>query len=453
MAEDFDVIVIGSGSAATGAAFGCRRAGWRVAVIDSRPFGGTCALRGCDPKKVLVGAAEALDRVRALDGRGLRPEGARIEWSDLMRFKRGFTAPVPQSKEQAFVKAGIATFHGRARFVGRTSIQVDATVLSGKHVVIAAGARPADLGIPGAEHAITSEQFLELDALPSRLAFLGGGYISFEFAHVTARAGAHPVILHRGARPLEHFDHDLVALLLRRTREVGIDVRLQAEATAIEKARDGFVIRTTGDAGAVTADLVVHGAGRVPDIDDLALDVAGVERGRRGVKVNEFLQSASNPAVYAAGDSAESGPRLTPVAGYQGDTVAANLLQGNKRRPDYTGVASVVFTVPPLAAVGLKEDDARNAGQQLRVKYQDTSGWYASRRIGETCSGFKTIVEEPTGRILGAHLLGHNADELVNLFALAIRKRLTISDMKDVIYAYPTHSSNAAYMFSSPVSP
>jgi glutathione reductase (NADPH) len=446
VAEDFDVIVVGTGSAASAAAFGCRRAGWRVAVVDSRPFGGTCALRGCDPKKVLVGAAEALDRVRALDGRGLRPDGARMEWGDLMRFKRDFTAPVAQSKEQAFAKAGIATHHGQARFVGRTSIQVDATVLSGRYVVIAAGARPADLGIPGAEHAITSEQFLELDVLPARLAFLGGGYISFEFAHVAARAGAYPVILHGGARALEHFDPDLVALLVRRTREVGIDVRLKAEVAAIEKARDGFVIRTRADAGMVTVDLVVHGAGRVPDIDDLALDAAGVERTHRGVKVNEFLQSVSNPAVYAAGDAAASGPPLTPVAAYEGDIVAANLLQGNKLRPDYTGVPSVVFAVPPLAAVGLTEDDGKNAGQ-FRMKYEDTSSWYASRRIGETCSGFKTIVEEATGRIVGVHLLGHNADELVNLFALAIRKRLTISDMKDVIYAYPTHASNVAYMF------
>ena len=447
MAEDFDVIVIGTGSAASAAAFGCRRAGWRVAVIDSRPFGGTCALRGCDPKKVLVGAAEALDRVRALDGRGLKPDNGRIDWGSLMRFKRSFTAPVPRSKEQAFAKAGIAPFHGMARFVGRTSIEVDGTVLSGRHVVIAAGARPADLGIPGAEHVVTSEQFLELDVLPSRLAFLGGGYISFEFAHVAARAGAHPVILHRGVRPLENFDRDLVALLLRRTREVGIDVQLRAEVTAIEKARDGFVLRTTGDPGMVTADLVVHGAGRVPDIDDLGLDAAGVERTHRGVKVNEFLQSVSNPAVYAAGDAAASGPRLTPVAAYEGDIVAANLLQGNKHRPNYTGVPSVVFTVPPLASVGLNEDDGKNAGQ-FRMKYEDTSSWYASRRIGETCSGFKTIVEEPTGRIVGVHLLGHNADELVNLFALAIRMKLKVSDMKDVIYAYPTHASNVAYMFS-----
>ena len=447
MAESFDLVVIGTGSAASSAASRCRKAGWRVAIVDSRPFGGTCALRGCDPKKVLVGAAEALDRLDGLEGRGVRQDGARIEWRDLMRFKRTFTEPTPRAREEGFAKAGIAAYHGRARFVGSTSVRVGETVLDTRHVVIATGARPADLGIPGAEHAITSDQFLELDELRSRLVFLGGGYISFEFAHVAARAGARPTILHRGTRPLAGFDPDLVDLLVRRSREVGIDVRLRTEVTAIEKGAGGFVVRATRDPGAVTADLVVHGAGRVPEIDDLDLEAAGVERGRRGVKVNEFLQSASNPAVYAAGDAAEGGGLpLTPVAGLEGKIVAANLIEGNRHRPDYSGVPSVVFTVPPLAAVGLKEDDARKAGLKFRVTHQDTSGWYASRRIGETCSGFKTIVEEPTGRILGAHLLGHNADEIVNLFALAIRKGLTPADLKETLYAYPTHASNVPYM-------
>jgi glutathione reductase (NADPH) len=232
MSEDFDLVVIGTGSAASAAASRCRQAGWRVAVADSRPFGGTCALRGCDPKKVLVGAAEALDRIHGLGGRGLRQDGARIEWSDLMRFKRSFTEPVPRAREDGFAKAGIAAYHGRARFIGRTSVQVGESVLAARYVVIAAGARPADLAIPGAEHAITSDQFLELAELPTRVVLLGGGYISFEFAHVAARAGARPTILHRGPRPLVSFDPDLVDLLLMRTREVGIDVRLQAEVTA-----------------------------------------------------------------------------------------------------------------------------------------------------------------------------------------------------------------------------
>jgi len=446
MAETFDVVVIGTGSAASTAAGECRKAGWRVAVIDSRPFGGTCALRGCDPKKVLVGAAEARERLEDMKGRGLHAGGARIDWPELMRFKRTFTLPVPKAREDEFVKAGIAAYHGRARFKSRTTVGVGEVVLEGRYIVIASGARPADLHIPGAEHVLTSEQFLELDDLPPTVAFLGGGYISFEFAHVVARAGAKATILHRGARPLGRFDPDLVELLLERTREAGITVHLRTEAKSIHEDGRRLVVRAAGEASAIQADLVVHGAGRVPEIDDLDLAVAGVESGPRGVKVNEFLQSVSNPNVYAAGDAADSGPPLTPVAGMEGEIVARNLLGGNRHRPDYSGVASVVFSVPPLAAVGLGEEEARAAGLSIRVVHQDTSRWYSSRRIGETCSGFKTIVEEPSGVLLGAHVLGHHAEELVNLFALAIRKRLTAADLKAVPYAYPTVGSNVRYM-------
>jgi glutathione reductase (NADPH) len=162
--------------------------------------------------------------------------------------------------------------------------------------------------------------------------------------------------------------------------------------------------------------------------------------------VNDFLQSVSNPAHYAAGDAAEGGPPLTPVAGMEGTMAALNLLEGNRHRPDYSGVPSVVFTVPPLARVGLGEDEARKAGLDVRVKHEQTSGWHSSRRIGETCSGFKTIVNAQTREIVGAHLLGHNADEVINLFALAIRKRLTAADLEHVIYAYPTHCSTIPYM-------
>lgn len=446
MAENFDLVVIGTGSAASTVASRCRKAGWQVAIVDSRPFGGTCVLRGCDPKKVLVGAAEAVDWSHRLEGRGTRNR-VRIEWTDLARFKRTFTDPIPAKREESFAKAGIVARHGRARFVGPTAVQVGDAVLAARHVVIAAGARPADLGIPGAEHAITSEQFLDLAALPGRIVFMGGGYVSFEFAHVAARAGAQVTILHRGPRPLVGFDADLVERLVRCSLEIGIDIRVATEVRGIEKGSKGFTVLASGATPRFQADLVVHGAGRVPDIDDLGLEAADVERERRGVKVNEFLQSISNPAVYAAGDAAQTaGLPLTPVAGYEGRIVAANLLEGNRHRPDYSGVPSVVFTIPPLAAVGLKEEEARKAGLNVRVTHLDTSGWYSSRRIGETCSGFKVLVEDGTGRILGAHLLGPSADELVNVFALAIRKGLTAEDLKEMLFAYPTHASDVQYM-------
>ena len=448
----FDLVVIGTGTAASTVASRCRSAGWRVAIVDSRPFGGTCALRGCDPKKVLVGAAEVIDWTQRMNGKGLPAEQLRIEWPELMRFKQSFTAPVPKQREERFSEAGIAAFHGRARFVGSTAVQVGEDVLEGRHVVVATGAKPVNLSIPGAEYLTTSDQFLELTELPRRIVFIGGGYISFEFAHIAARAGAHSTILHRGARPLKGFDPDLVDRLVQRTRNLGIDVQLQTELKGIERASSRLMVHasTAGGRRAFEAELVVHGAGRVPEIDDLNLSAARVQYDERGVQVNEFLQSVSNPAVYAVGDAAASGgPPLTPVAGYEGEIVAANLLDGNHRKPNYLAVPTVVFTVPPLAGVGFLEQRAREQGLRFRTNHQDTSRWYSSRRVGEECSGFKVLVEEGSDKILGAHLVGPEASEVINLFALAIRSRMTASDVKDVLLAYPTHGSDIEYMLGT----
>lgn len=449
MTKKFDLVVLGTGSAASGVAAQCRQAGWQVAIVDSRPFGGTCALRGCDPKKVLVGAAEVMDWNQRLQGKGIRAEQARIEWPELMRFKRSFTEPVPKHRQESFAQAGIVAFHGRARFVGPTAVRVGKDVLEAHHVVVATGMKPLDLKIPGAEHLTTSDQFLELDALPPRIIFIGGGYISFEFAHVAARAGARVTILHRGPRPLPRFDPELVAQLVERTRKLGIDVQLQTEAEEIESASGRFSVRasTAGRTRTFAAEMVVHGAGRVPAIDDLDLATAGIESEPRGVKVNDYLQSVSNPAVYAAGDAAASGGApLTPVAGYEGRIVAANLLEGNHHKPDYRAIPSVVFTLPPLASVGLQEQAARAQGLRFRSNHQETSAWYSSRRMGEECSGFKVLIEEGSERILGAHLLGHHAEEIINLFALAMHAEVRARELKEMFTAYPTQASDVRYM-------
>lgn len=450
MTRKLDLIAIGTGSAASAVASKCRAAGWEVAIVDSRPFGGTCALRGCDPKKVLVGAADAVNAVRRMKGKGIQPEQVRINWPELMRFKQSFVESVPQHREASFAKAGIAAFHGKARFVGPTAVQVGDQVLDGRYVVIATGATPQKLNIPGEELLTTSDQFLELESLPRRIVFIGGGYISFEFAHVAVRAGAEVTILHRAERPLEGFDPDLVDQLVQKSRQLGIRVELQTEARHVQRTGDSFSVGVSTPNGghAYAADLVVHGAGRVPAIDDLNLAAAGVEIEKRGVKVNQYLQSVSNPAVYAAGDAAASGaPPLTPMAGYEGRIVAANLLAGgNYEMTRHISAPTVVFTIPPLAAVGLSEREAHEKKLRFRTHRETTTGWYSSRRVSEDCSGFKVLVKEETGQILGAHLLGPHADELINLFALAIQSRLTAADLKEAVFAYPTHASDIRYM-------
>jgi len=449
MAEPFDLIVIGTGSGGSAPAYRCRAAGWRVAVLDDLPYGGTCALRGCDPKKVLVGAADLADWNRRMQGRGVTGD-AHISWPDLMRFKRTFTDPVPANREKAFEKAGIATYHGPGRFVSPEELAVDGQVLAARHFVIAAGAKPRRLGVPGEEYLVTSTAFLELDQLPPRIAFVGAGYIAFEFAHVVRRAGVQATIIGRRS-PLRHFEQDLVTRLVAHTRSLGIDVRVDTEVTAIERRGAGYRLQLHGQgrAESVDADLVVHGAGRVPNTEGLALGAANVAtEPNGGVRVNEFLQSVSSPRVYAAGDAAASpgGLPLTPVAAYEGVIVAANLLKGNALRPDYRGIASVVFTVPPLAGVGLTEAKAREQQLDIRVKTQDTSSWYSNRRVAETSAMFKVIVENQTDRVVGAHLLGPHAEEVINLFALAIRSGVPATDLKHLLYAYPTSGSDVPYM-------
>ena len=456
--KTFDLIVIGTGAAASTVAWKCHSAGWSVAVIDSRPFGGTCALRGCDPKKVLVSAAEVIDSNKRMEGKGITYSNAnatKIQWPDLMNFKRSFTNPVPKDREERFSKAGIVAFHGSAKFIDQRTVKVNDTfTLDGHHILIATGAQPMKLNIPGEENLIKSDQFMELNKLPSKIVFVGGGYISFEFAHIAARAGANVTILHRGTRPLNNFDPYLVDILVQRTSELGIDVHLQTKVEAIEDGNhDGrFVVHssniTDGEKYRIDADMVVHGAGRVPEIDDLDLMAAGVERvENKGVQVNEYLQSVSNPAVYAAGDAAATkGLPLTAVATYEGEIVASNLLEGNHVKPDYKGIPSVVFTIPPLASVGLQEEAAKKEGLHFKTNKSNTSSWYSSRRLAENHSGYKIFIEEGTDRILGAHILGPHAEEVINIFALSIRLGIKVGDIKQSIFAYPTNSSDINYM-------
>ena len=445
--DAYDLIVIGTGTAAQVAARRVRKAGRSVAVIDHRPFGGTCALRGCDPKKMLVSGAEAIDLSRRMHGRGVAGE-LRIDWTKLIAFKRSFTDPVPHKREEDFAKQGIEAFHGMARFTAPDTVAVEARALKGRHVLIASGARPVPLRFPGAEHAITSDAFMELEHLAERIVMVGGGYIAAEFSHIAARAGAKVTVLQRGERMLPNFDPELVGWLMEKFQEIGVDVRTRNAVNEIERSGNAYRVRAQTPEGeaVVEADLVVHAAGRIPDIDNLDLLAGGVAVADGRLSLNEYLQSISNPAVYAAGDAAAKGPPLTPVSSRDGKVVAANILEGNRHRPDYRGVPSVAFTLPPVAAVGLSEAAARKQGLKFRVKSAKVPDWYTARRVAETVYGYKTLVDESSGRVLGAHLVGPHADEVINLFGLAIRHDLTADDLKSTMFAYTTGASDIGSM-------
>ena len=446
--QGYDLIVIGSGSGALGAAFRIQKEGWDVAVVDSLPFGGTCAQRGCDPKKILVGAAEIIDRIGRMNEKGISGS-SKIKWSDLMSFKNTFTEPVPNSRIQSMKKAGIVPINGRAKFINENCLEVNGEYLEAKKILLANGAKPVPLNIEGEGYLTYSDEFLSLNELPDNIIFVGGGYISFEFAHIAARTGSSVTILHRGERPLEQFDKDLVELLMDRTKEVGIDLQLNTDVNKIEKNGNEFIVhgKTNGEKQTYKGELVVHGAGRIPDIDDMNLDKGNVKFDKGGITVNEYMQSVSNENVYAAGDASGSpGLPLTPVAGMESRVAAHNILNGNKQKPDYTATSSVVFTLPPLASVGMREAEAKKQNIRYKVNYQETPGWYSSKRTGEQHSAFKVLIDEDTDTILGAHLLGDHYEEVINLFAMAIRFGIKTKEFKKMIHSYPSRSSDIVYM-------
>ncbi len=442
----YDAVVIGTGTAGYTLAYACSRAGKSVAVVDRQAYGGTCAMRGCQPKKYLTSAAAAVERVRAMAGIGVAGTAA-IDWPALIRSQQAFTDPVPERTRTGFREAGIATYDGLARFAAPDTIVTDrGDRLRADHIVIATGAVPAPLKIPGEKHVLDSSAFLSLAHLPQHIAFIGGGYISMEFAHVAARAGARVTVLHSGSRILQPFDPDLVRQLETASEAAGIRILTKAPVQAVTAVNGAFTVNAGKD-GKIeeTADLVIHGAGRIPDIEPLDCAAGQVETTTRGVTVGAFMQSVSNPRVYAVGDAAGTPLRLAPTADMQAETAAAHILGAQPAPVDYTNVPSVVFTLPPLAAVGLSEAQANTDGYRVRVNTGDPTHWPSSRRIGQRHAGYKVIVDEDTKKILGAHLLGHNADEAINIFALAMKAGLTTMDLKRVLWAYPTHVSDIKY--------
>lgn len=449
MSDTYDLIVIGAGMAGVNAANKCGAAGWRVAIVDELPYGGTCALRGCDPKKILRRGAEIIDAARLLEGRGIHPGGLSINWADLMGHKRGFTDPVPNNMERSLESNGVETLHGTATFTGPRQLEIDGRELDAERFLVATGARPRPLDLPGAEHLIDSTDFLHLDALPDRVLFVGGGFVSMEFAHISARPGATVTVVDRRERPLKAFDPDLVDLLVERSSEAGIEIAERTSVRSVDSVSDGYrvIVERDETESSIEADLVVHGAGRVPELSRLGLDAADVETGPDGIAVSPHLQSTTNPAVWAAGDSADTpGMPLTPVAVFEGKVAASNMLKNATTAPDYDGVATVVYTIPELARVGMLEADARQAGIDLDVRYHDTSSWFSNYRIGERTAATKILVDRDSDTIVGAHMFGPEYGELINFCALAIKLGLTTRQLKSMTASYPSVSSDLGSM-------
>ncbi len=448
---DFDVVVVGSGTAGQTAAYALAEAGLKVAVVEksARP-GGVCALSGCQPKKWFYEAAEAVARCRQLAGKGITVP-PQASWSEVLREKNAFTMAVPARTLEGFRKAGIEFIAAAASFRDRDTLSAGGKSLRARFYILAVGARPMTLAFPGAEHLTTSDAWLEQPTLPERIAFVGGGFIAFEFAHFAARlgpAGCRPIILEAAERPLGPFDADLVAALLAATREAGIEVRTRVRIEGIERRTGEFRIRLAGG-GIIEAEQVVHGAGRMADLEGLHLEAGGVEHSRAGIRVDARMRT-SNPKVFAVGDCAAT-MQLARVADCEGHVAAKNVLadfgKGKPEVIDYDTVPAILFTLPQLAMVGKTEFSLAESGVRYRRSFARNLRWPTYRRVGLEHAAYKILAGED-GRILGAHFLSDSAAGLVNAMRLAMQNGLTANLFyeQSILSPYPTRESDLLYM-------
>ena len=446
--EEFDVVILGGGNAGIGVTGPVRRAGMSVAMIEQDLLGGTCPNRGCTPKKVLVAAGQALHEIERAAAHHIAVGKPRLDWAALIDREKDMIKDIPANLSRAMAKRDVEVIKGSAAFAGPDLIRVGARELRARHIVIATGSKPRPLPFPGSHHMITSDDMLSERDLPASVIFVGGGVISLEFGHVYARAGAAVAILEALPRLLPAMDTDAVARLQTESQRIGIDVKTGVSVQRIEPANGRLRVIYSHDGAehSAEADRVVNGAGRIANVDTLDLAAGHVEHDNGRVAIDRHLRSTSNPIVHVCGDAVPTSPQLSPIATYEGDIVGRNIVEGPTYSPDYASMATSVYTVPALAAVGLTEAAARQHGFAVEVHTNDMRDWFSAKTYAETVAWSKIIVDQATDRILGAHFVGHAGQELVNLFGLAMRFGLTAGQIRENIYAYPTFSSDIKHM-------
>ncbi len=438
--KEYDVFIIGTGTAGKNVAKACVEAGLKVGIADNREYGGTCANVGCDPKKVLLGITEILEKAEKMLGKGITklPE---VSWEDTMAWKETFVDAVPAATEKDLKKLGIGLYHQSPKFLDKNTLSVEGKTITADKIVIATGQVPMELKIPGRSHALISDDFLNLEKLPDSMIFIGAGYIGMEFAHIAARFGVKVTLMEFLPGPLVNFDEDMVAHLQKASEELGIEFVFNAKVNEIEKLQKNFRVKAlqNGKEISATAAMVFNSAGRVPSIQGLDLENGNVAFSKKGIVVNEFLQSTTNKNVYACGDVADSpGLPLTPLSSLESEVVAHNIINKKMKRATYPAQPSVLFTLPNLASVGFSEKEAKEKGYEVTVEHKLVPGWFNSKRINAKVYAYKTLVDNKTGQIIGVHLVGPEAAEVINLFALAMNCKTDVNSLKQMLFAYPT---------------
>ena len=443
MAERYDIVILGGGNAGFGVSAVAHEAGKKIAFVEARDFGGTCPNRGCTPKKVLVAAAHALHEIEIAAAHGIEVGEPKLDWTKMIRREKDLIGFIPEAMENLARKRG-DVFKGSARFVARNAVEVDGTILEGENIVIATGSKPRPLPIPGAEHLITSDEVLAEESQPGEVVFIGGGVIAMEFSHVYARAGTKVTILEVMPRLLPRVEADAVAAIQTESERIGIGVKTGVEVREIKKINGKFsvVYDHDGDRHTLDADRVVNGAGRIANVDSLDLEAGEVKHDDISVEVDAYLRSTSNPSVWVCGDSLVTSAQLSPVATYEGRIVGQNIVDGLSIEPDYSVIPSCVYTVPALSTVGLTEADARAQGLNVRASVNDMTGWFSGKTYAESVAWAKVLVDEDADRIVGAHMVGHQGEELIHLFALTMSQGIPASRLRENLFAFPTFSSD-----------
>jgi glutathione reductase (NADPH) len=446
MAYDFDLIVLGAGSGGVAASRRAASHGAKVAIVEAGRVGGTCVLRGCVPKKLLMYAAQYGDAMA---------EASRYGWqvpADLPAFqmaiwqaaKTAETARLEGVYREMLAQGGVKLVAGHARFVDAQTIAVNAQRLSARHVIIATGASPVRDSIAGIASCPTSDDLLDLTALPERAAIVGGGYIAVEFASMLARLGVHVTLLYRDRLPLRGFDEDLRTRLATALAQAGIELKPGQAPTRVE-SRDGAWRLALPSGGTIDVPWLLNATGRRPNTASLALDAAGIGTdAKQAVKVDSTCRTAL-PHVYAIGDVTNR-KNLTPVAIAEGRAVADRLFGQAVALPDLDRVATGVFTLPPIGTIGPSEHDLAARGAKLRIYEADFKPMrHAFTGRNERCY-MKLLVDDVSDRVLAVHMIGADAPEIVQSLAVAITAGATKAHFDSTVAVHPTAAEEFVLM-------
>jgi glutathione reductase (NADPH) len=434
---DFDLFTIGAGSGGVRASRMAASFGAKVAVAEERYLGGTCVNVGCIPKKLLVYASEYGEGFADARGFGWEVGPARLDWKKLIENKDREIRRLNGVYRRLLTEAGATIVEERAALLDRHTVAIGDRRLTARYILIATGSWPVLPKVPGAEHAITSNEAFHLESRPERVILVGGGYIAVEFAGIFHGMGSRVTLVHRGPKVLRGFDEELRETLGREMARRGIELRLDSRIAAIEKA-GGSPVRARLDNGdTIDADLIMYATGRAPNTRGLRLEQAGVRLNEKGAVVVDEYSRTSVDNIYAVGDCTDR-IMLTPVAIAEGRAVAETLFNNRPMKVDYTGVPSAVFSQPNLGTVGLTEDQARKQFGDIAV-YRSSF-----RPLRHTLSGrdettfMKLVVDRGTDRVLGCHMIGPDAGEIIQGLAIALKCNATKAQFDATIGIHPT---------------